>query len=121
MGLQEMLLSCAMRSILLMSLGGTISGGAVAAKAIAAKTLAAKTLAADYRPRGIYDAKTILCTADSDDASTGFCTSNNKCKDSGGRWIGDCVSGGTCCKIESSCASTSDYPVTYFQSPKYPE
>jgi len=123
-----------MRSILLMSLvgtisatsighhiGGSIAGGAVAAKAIAAKTLAAAALAADYRPRGMYDAKTVLCTADSGDSSTGFCTSNKKCTDSGGRWIGDCASGETCCKIESSCASTSDYPVTYFQSPKYPE
>jgi len=67
-----------------------------------------------------YLNKTVLCSSDVD-GSTGFCTSDAECSYGKGRAIGSCDLGGVCCKVESSCASTSDFPVTYFQNPAYPQ
>jgi len=65
------------------------------------------------------DDMTTLCTSDTD-TSTGFCTTAQVCADGKGRSIGSCGKG-VCCKIESSCAATTTFPVTYFTSPSYPD
>eukprot|EP00092_Neocalanus_flemingeri_P023703 GFUD01025708.1.p1 GENE.GFUD01025708.1~~GFUD01025708.1.p1 ORF type:complete len:458 (-),score=54.71 GFUD01025708.1:63-1436(-) len=98
-----------MRTFLLIQVVGSISASIIGVRP------------GEVKPRVQNSDMTILCTADSGEDSTGFCTASNKCQESNGRSIGNCESGGVCCKVEASCASTMTDPVTYFQSPGYPE
>jgi len=72
-----------------------------------------------YNP-SVANPSTILCTSDMND-DMGFCASSNDCAEGTGRSIGNTCDTGVCCKIESSCASVSTSPVTYFVNPSFPE